>query len=232
MSGGPSVSDIARLLQFGDSMFPVGAFSFSNGVEAAVQAGVVHDKESLHEFVSTAIELATAGDGIAVIQAHRGTRSGDASRVGDADRAVQLRKLNEEMRLMAVRMGRKLAEAGMYLGCGPGISDWLAKIRDGSLPGTYPVGLGVLFADLGLSESDAFAAHHYGVAMMMLSSAQRLMRLHHLDAQAILLAVTGRTQDDYQRASRRGLSEMAAFAPVTDVLAASHLRAHVRMFMN
>ena len=232
MADNRTVSDVVRILQFGDSMFPVGAFSFSNGVEAAVQAGVVHDKDSLHELVDTAIQLATAGDGIAVIQAHRGARSGDPGLVGDADRAVYLRKLNEEMRLMTVRMGRKLAEVGTYLGCCPGLADWLAQVREGGLPGTYPAGLGVLFADLGLDEPAAFAAHHYGVAMMMTSSAQRLMRIHHLDAQAIVLAVNSRAEGDYQRAARQGLAEMAAFAPVADVLAASHVRAHIRMFMN
>ena len=37
----------AGLLQFGDSMLPVGAFSFSNGLESAVQQGLVHDADTL-----------------------------------------------------------------------------------------------------------------------------------------------------------------------------------------
>ena len=41
------MTDLLRLLQFGDSMLPVGAFSFSNGLESAVQQGVVHDAATL-----------------------------------------------------------------------------------------------------------------------------------------------------------------------------------------
>ena len=38
-----SASHFARMLQFGDSMFPIGGFSFSSGLESAVQKGVVTD---------------------------------------------------------------------------------------------------------------------------------------------------------------------------------------------
>src|SRR5438477_10656393 len=98
-----------RLLQFGDSMLPVGAFSFSNGLEAAVQTGLVHDLDTLRQFVQTAAEQAATGDGIAVLAAHRAAQAGDFDAVALADRAVFHRKLNEEMRTMTVRMGRKLA---------------------------------------------------------------------------------------------------------------------------
>src|SRR4051794_23074655 len=99
-----------RALQFGDSVLPVGSFSFSNGLESAVQFGVVHDLDTLREFVRTALRQAATGDGIAVLAAFRAARAGDDHRVDAADRAVFNRKLNEEMRTMTVRMGRKLAE--------------------------------------------------------------------------------------------------------------------------
>ena len=40
-------ADLIRIMQFGDSVLPVGAFSFSNGVESAVQTGIVHDVPTL-----------------------------------------------------------------------------------------------------------------------------------------------------------------------------------------
>jgi serine/threonine protein kinase len=99
-----------RVLQFGDSMLPVGSFSFSNGLEAAVSQTVVQDVESLRQFVQTAIRQAARSDGIAVLEAFRAARHGDSDRVERADPALFNRKLNEEMRTMNVRMGRKLAE--------------------------------------------------------------------------------------------------------------------------
>src|ERR1700745_3487619 len=99
-----------RILQFGDSMLPVGAFSFSNGLESAVQTGLVHDPDTLRQFVQTATEQAATGDGVAVLVAHRSALAEDFACTVEVDRAVFHRKLNEEMRTMTVRMGRKLAE--------------------------------------------------------------------------------------------------------------------------
>lgn len=42
---------LARLLQFSDSTLPVGSFAFSNGLESAVQTGIVSDGASLKQFV-------------------------------------------------------------------------------------------------------------------------------------------------------------------------------------
>jgi urease accessory protein len=228
----PTISELMRVLQFGDSMLPVGSFSFSNGLESAVQHRVVHDLESLRRFVRTAVQQTATSDGIAVLEAFRGARAGDEGRVERADRAVFNRKLNEEMRTMSVRMGRKLAELAERVIEAPRVSAWLAAGRAGATPGTYPVAQALVFAALDLSEHDAFAVHQYGVAGMMLGAALRLMKLSYLDAQAVLFEINGEAEAAYQRVAGASLDEMAAFAPVFDVLAALHVRANVRMFMN
>ncbi|WP_433393559.1 urease accessory protein UreF [Micromonospora sp. KLBMP9576] len=220
-----------KLLQFGDSVFPVGAFSFSNGLEMAVQHGAVHDRGSLQDFVRTLTRLAATGDGVALLAGHRAAAAGDLDRIRQADEAVYLRKINEEMRVMSVRMGRKLAEASTRI-----VGESLLKKRvDESatgVPVTYPVALGVLFAELGVSEQDAFAAHQYGTASTVLGAAVRLMRVDHLDAQSILYAVNERVADDYHEVRTAGLDDMQTFGPHLDVLAAAHQHTHVRMFMS
>lgn len=226
------IAELMRVLQFGDSLLPIGAFSFSNGVEAAVQAGVVRDTDTLRAFIVAAVEQAATSDGIALLEAFRAARDGDPDRVDTADRAVLGRKLNEEMRTMTVRMGRKLAETADRV-IGPSAAvDWLGRIRAGTTPGCLPVGQALVFSDLGLPERDAFAVHQYGVASMMVNAALRLMRIHYLDAQAILFRVNALAEAAYDRVSGLALDDMAAFAPEFDVLASLHVRAHVRMFMN
>lgn len=248
-----------RLLQFGDSVFPVGSFTFSNGLEMAVQAGVVHDRATLAAYVRTVTRQAATSDGIGVLAGHRAAVAGDPDRLRQADEAVLLRKLNDEARTMTVRMGRKLAEAASRIvgdsvlekrfraatHASPrgtsverrgaeraGLATRASDSGDDGVPVTYPVALGALFAALDLSEQDAFAVHQYGTAMVVLSAALRLMRVDHLVAQEILFAVNAMVADDYRDVAGASLADMRAFAPVIDVLAAAHRQAHVRMFMN
>jgi hypothetical protein len=103
---------------------------------------------------------------------------------------------------------------------------------NGVTPGTYPVGLGILFAELGSPEEDAFAVHQYGVAMTMLSAALRLMRIDHRQVQAILFAADRGVGADYAAVRAASLPDMAGFTPMADILAAVHVRSHVRLFMN
>ena len=41
------ITRLMRLLEFSDSAFPVGTFSFSNGLETAAFEGIVYDAQTL-----------------------------------------------------------------------------------------------------------------------------------------------------------------------------------------
>jgi urease accessory protein len=221
-----------RVLQFGDSILPVGAFSFSNGLESAVQLGLVRDVETLGQFVRSATRQAATSDGVALLAAFRSAKAGDSPAIDRADQAVFNRRLNEEMRTMAVRMGRKLAEmAERTIGESPA-SAWLTRIKAGATPGCYPIGQALVFEGLGLSEADAFAVHQYGLASMMVNASLRLMRIHYLDAQRLLFEINDHASSDYEAIARLSLDDMASFSPTIDILASIHVRSHVRMFMN
>jgi urease accessory protein len=227
-----SVARTMRVLQFGDSLLPIGSFSFSHALESAVQEGVVRDAATLGEFVTASARRAATSDGIALLEAHRAASVPSVERITLADRAVFERKLGEESRTMTVRMGRKLAEVAIAAVPAPRLGLWLDRIRDGVTPGTHPVGLGILFAELGSPEEDAFAVHQYGVAMTMLSAALRLMRIDHRQVQAILFAADRGAGADYAAVREASLADMAGFTPMADTLAAVHVRSHVRLFMN
>jgi urease accessory protein len=223
---------VVRMLQFGDSMFPIGAFAFSGGLESAVQKRVVTDAVTLEAFVRTAVEQAAMGDGIAVVWAHRAAAAGDVDELVRIDERVHARKLSSETRTMSVRMGKKFAELGADVTGAPLLAAWRDRIDAGDTPGCYPVALAVNFAVQGLPVRDAFVVHQYGVAAMILSAALRLMKISHVETQRMLYRLNADAEAGYEVASRARLVDMAGFAPLTEVLAAAHVKAHVRLFMN
>lgn len=145
-----NASDLIRIMQFGDSVLPVGAFSFSNGVESAIQTGIVHDVDSLKGFVLTALKQAASCDGMGVVAAHRAAVADDRDAILRADWAVNNRKLNEESRLMATRMGKKLAEMSIHVVEKPLVRWWLEQIKAGHAAGTYPVTQAVVMSTQGI----------------------------------------------------------------------------------
>jgi len=223
---------LSRLLQFGDSMFPIGGFSFSGGLESAIQKGVVSDVATLQAFARTAVEQAALGDGIALIWAHRAASAGDLAELERIDQQVYGRKLSSETRSMTVRVGKKFAEMGAGITGAPLLSTWLERIQQGATPGCYPVGLAVNFAAQDLPERDAFIVHQYGVGSMILSAALRLMKVSHVETQRILYELNSDAEAAFDLAARSSLADMAGFAPLLEILAAVHVKAHLRLFMN
>lgn len=236
-----TILSLSRMLQFGDSMLPVGAFAFSSGVESAVQKGVVHDAETLRQYAHTALEQAARGDAVAVVWATRAALAGNLKELARIDHEVLCRKLNEEGRLMTTRMGKKLAEMGAEITENPLVAAWRDAIREGTTPGTYPVSLALLFVVMGVSTQadldagllrEVLTVHQYGVAMTILNASMRLMRITHIDIQRVLYGLTKDFDGMCRTAMRLSLDQMSNYAPMTDILAANHVKARVRLFMN
>ncbi|WNN45491.1 MULTISPECIES: urease accessory protein UreF [Winslowiella] len=223
---------LVRVLQFGDSVLPVGAFSFSCGVESAIQVGLVHDVVTLKAFVETSLRQAAQCDAIGLAHAHQALLDGDFRQILAVDREIINRKLNDEARVMTQRMGKKLVEMTIKVFESEVLTWWLDKIKAGETAGTFPVSQALIMALQGVSAQEAIAMHQYGVAMTILSAAQRLMRITHFDSQKILFEVNKSIPEFCQQAVNANISEMASYTPLIDILAAVHVDAHVRLFMN
>lgn len=226
------INSLFHLLQFTDSTFPVGTFSFSNGLETAGFEKMVYDAETLCEFVKSQALQAAFTDGVAAIHSHRSYTKNNYKGIAEADCSLLMCKMNAEARLMLQRMGKKLAELSSKLFNSEIITRWLREINEGLVPGTYPVGQGMAYAAAGVGEKEMFCAHQYGVINMVLSAALRCVRVSHYDTQKILFDLGGKVEGLYEKASVMRLEDMNAFFPELDVLASLHEKGNMRMFMN
>ena len=223
---------VMRLLQFTDSQFPVGTFSFSNGLETASFEKIVKDAATLEEFVRSQSHQAAFSDGVACLHAYRAFKEGDLEKCKEIDKYLFAFKMNDEARQMGTRMGKKLVELGVKLYNNDFIKNWLQEITMGETPGMYPVAQGVMFALAGVSEEDLFCSHQYGVINMVLGAALRCVKVSHYDTQLILEKLSDTIPSLYEQAKDMELKDMNAFYPMLDILASLHEKGNMRMFMN
>ena len=226
------MSKVMRLLQFTDSAFPVGTFSFSNGLETASFEKMVKDAKTLEAFARSQSHQAAYSDGVDCIQAYRAYKKADYAKCKEIDKYLYAFKMNDEARQMATRMGKKLAELGVRLYSDAFVKEWLEEINKGITPGMYPVAQGIMFALAGISEKDLFCSHQYGVINMVLGAALRCVKVSHYDTQEILEKLSDDIEGLYREASEMELKDMNAFYPELDILASLHEKGNMRMFMN
>ena len=227
-----SAAFLSRMLQFGRSMFPIGAFAFSSGLESAIQKGIVTNAATLRAYARTALEQAARGDGIALIAAHRAATAGDIdtlaqiNRPAGDSRASFLTKRGQCRFARARSSPRWVWRWWVPRCCRPGGNALISL----SLPGCYPIALAINFAVQELPAKQAFVVHQYGVATTILGAALRLMKVRSTLIRRRGSELTEPIGETYEAAATARLSDMAGFAPSTDILAAIHTRAHVRLF--
>ncbi|MCD8340307.1 MAG: urease accessory protein UreF [Burkholderiales bacterium] len=228
----PSLVSMMRLVQFSDGTFPVGTFTFSNGLETASHEKLVTNAETLRQFTEAALAQAIQSDAVAALHAYRSAAKGDYGEIVKADWALINFKMNDEARLMLQRMGKKLAELAVKLMQSDLITRWAADISSGATPGTYPVAQGICAYEAGMSEKELFCCHQYGVMNMVVSAALRCVRVSHFDTQKIIFDLGSHIEEEFDLVSSLKLEDMNAFVPEMDVLASLHEKGNMRMFMN
>lgn len=223
---------LMRLVQLTDSTLPIGAFSFSNGLETAAAEGLVHDAATLEEYVRDIVRQALYTDGIAALHAHRNQTAQRYRGILEADRSAFVCKMSDEVRLMTCRMGKKLAELSLRILERQNVRLWLLDIEASRTPGTYPAAQGMIFAAWGIDERQLTASHIYGVANMVLGAALRCIRVSHYDTQRILFRLGDDAGRMYESICDCTPDDICAFTPQIDILASLHEKGTQRMFMN
>ncbi len=182
------MSDVAAtlaVLQFGDSLFPSGAVSFSWGLEGLAESGVVTGADDVRAFVIGQLNARWASfDRAVLVAAHRAMA--DLDRIAAIDDQVEIQTPSAELRSGSRRMGEAILSVATRLG----IADAAAyrdRIKQGSAYGHLAPMQGLVWGCAGLSEDDAVALSAYTFCSGLLSAGIRLGCLTHIGAQRALI---------------------------------------------
>ena len=178
---------LLRLLAWLSPGFPVGAYSFSHGIEYAVEAGKVSDAGTLTAWVETALEIGSGrADAILFCAAWRAVAAEDRRALfAVAERAAALRstaELGRESTAQGRAFCQAVAAGWPRRGTGP-----LLKVWDG--PVAYPVAVAAACAAHGIDLADGLCAYLQAFAANLISAGVRLIPLGQSDSQRALAAL-------------------------------------------
>src|SRR5882762_9453968 len=104
------ISSLPRLLQLASPVLPVGAYSYSQGLESAVEAGIVTDALSAERWIADVLELSLARMELAVLRQQLEQPTQETNDLFLASRETA------ELRAETVQMGHSLARLLAALG--------------------------------------------------------------------------------------------------------------------
>lgn len=216
------------LIWLASPALPVGAFSYSEGLEAAVDAGIVDDEASARALLLDQLQLVQARSELAVVAAaFDAWRGGDGARVHALNRWVTSTRECAEQRLQTGQMGRSLA-------------DWLRQrhpddARVGTLatlaPGpTWPLACGLAGVLSGAPREAALLAIAFGWAENAVQAAVRAVPLGQSAGQRILAALAAAIPAAVAQALACDDDRRQAYTPLLAVLGARHETQYSRLF--
>jgi urease accessory protein len=211
------MSDVAAtmtVLQFGDSFFPSGSVSFSWGLEALSESGVVTDARGIEAFLIGQLRSRWAKfDRPASLAAHRAR--GDLRAIAMIDAQVEMQTACAEFRIASRRLGEALLSVFARLGL-EAVSAYRERVKQGEARGHVAPMQGFVWGLAGLSEAETVALSAHIFTIGLLGAGIRLGLLTHIEAQSLLMAAR-------REAARLAESKL----PATDALSGFGLEAEI-----
>ena len=217
-----------RLMAWLSPAYPVGAFSYSGGLEWAVEAGDITNAATLRDWLAAIIEAGGGfADAVFFVHAHRAAAAGDDAALRAVAELAAVFMPSRERFLETTAQGRAFIEATRAAWpCAT--LERLAAAWKG--PIALPVAVGVACAGHGIAGETALPAFLHALTANWISAGVRLIPLGQTDGQRVLAALEPAVTAAAARALITPLEEVGTATFCTDVASMKHETQYTRLF--
>jgi urease accessory protein len=217
-----------RLMTWLSPAFPVGAFSYSSGIEWAVEAGDITDAPSLQGWLSAMLSDGSGFcDGVFLAHVHRAVTDADAAALRDVAELAAAMVPSKERQLETTTQGKAFIEIARNAWAHQGFERLIA-VCDG--PIVYPVAVGLVSAVHGVPLSATMHGFFHAVVSNWISAGARLVPLGQTDSQRVLAALEPAVVATGHRALAASLDDLGSASFRADIAGMRHETQYTRLF--
>jgi urease accessory protein len=203
-----------RLLQLASPALPVGAYSYSGGLEAAVEAGLVKDAATAQQWISDVLEYSVARmEAPILLRMMKGN-------IPDLNLLFLASRETAELRAETAQMGFSLNKLLPDLG--------LQRLELDEI--SFPAAFAHAATSWGMKPDDALTAYLWSWVENQVMAALKAVPLGQTDGQKILLFLGARIKQTLGQASATPDGDLGNFTPGLAVLSAQHETQYSRLF--
>jgi urease accessory protein len=218
---------LLRTLQIVDSLFPVGAFAYSDGLESAAAGGRVQDAASLAGWLHHVLYGVFAPcEGLALLKCMRAMEKKDWAKVREIDEELTALKPASATRAASKSVGKSL------------ISTYASIVEDGSFARVpagpeqcnAPVAYAAVFHHRGIDCSQALLAFGYARLAAVVSAGLRLAAIGQQQGQAVLARALDRLPEVTEHILANEAEPLRSFSPLMDIQQMNHRYLYSRLY--
>jgi urease accessory protein len=227
-AGNLNAAALYRLMAWLSPAYPVGAFSYSSGIEWAVEAGDITDAATLKRWL--AVMIADGGgfcDGVFFAHAHRAAAERDDKALRAVAELAAVFAPSQERHLETTAQGRAFLDATRAAWPTPAL-DRLLAVWDGAV--ALPIAVAVASAGHEIVLAPALQAYLHALTANLVSAGVRLVPLGQTDGQRVLAALEPVVAATAARALATPLDEVGGAAFRADLASMRHETQYTRLF--
>jgi urease accessory protein len=222
-----STGGLYRLLAWLSPGFPIGAFSYSHGLEAAVAAGAVKDRASLQDWIGAVVALGSGRiDADILRDAHRAATGDDIEALCAANRRGLAFRVTAELALETTAQGEAFLATCRAAWPEPFLDRWAAMRQEVC----HPAAVGAATARARIPVGCALIGYLQAMAANLMSAGLRLGLIGQTDGQRILAALEPVVAQAAAKAIARDPAEFGAAAFAVDLASMKHETQYTRLF--
>jgi urease accessory protein len=227
MTEGEAAS-LYRLMTWLSPSFPVGAFSYSSGIEWAVEAGDITDAASLRRWLAS---MLADGSGIcdAIFLAHsyRAASSGDDLSLASIAELASAFAPSRERHFETTAQGRAFIEIARAAWHNALLDRFIACCHAAIV---YPVAVGLVSAAHAMPLAPTLHAFLHAVTSNWISAGGRLVPLGQTDSQRLLSELEPVVADTARRGLAASLDDLGSATFRADLASMRHETQYTRLF--
>ena len=224
-----SAHALLQLMWLASPALPVGGFSYSEVLEAAVEAGQVRDEAGASAWLLDQLHLGLARSDLAVVaKAFKAWGRGDTATITELNTWVTTTRETAELRQQTEQMGRSLVE--WLKNRGGAIDERVAQLKALVPAPTWPVAFALAAQQTGAPLRESMLSFAFSWAETMVQAALKAVPLGQSAGQRVLAALSEAIPAALDRAAALQDSERQAFTPMLAILSAQHEVQYSRLF--
>lgn len=214
-----------RLMAWLSPSFPVGAYTYSHGLETAVEDGLVMDRTDLERWISCLLRAGSPrNDALFLTAAWQAACADDGPRLEEVRALAAACHGTAELKLESLQQGAAFREAVRRSWPAPGTERLACEDL------AYPVAVGVTAAAHGVPLRLALHAYLHAFAANLVSAGVRLVPLGQTDGQRALAGLEPVVGEVAALAEDGTLDDLGGFTPVADLCSMRHETQYTRLF--
>jgi urease accessory protein len=216
------------LLRLASPALPVGGFSYSEVLEAAVDADVVRDESSALLWLRDQLHLSLArADLPLVASAHGAWTAHDAARIAELNTWMLISRESRELRAQTEQMGRSMLE---WLRQQSPADERVAMLAALAPSPTWPIAFALAAAQTGAAAHESVLAYGFSWAENQVQAALKSVPLGQSAGQRILAQLAQELVPLAQTSLTLGDEQRQAFAPLLAIRSSQHETQYSRLF--